>query len=82
MNQIVFDVAEYNNDIDAMFTDIGKVIPILVRNGYFAVIRYEDCNIYCLDIAHTDEGLNDKHLMWLTDEEVDEIYAMRRENNT
>lgn len=79
-SQIVFDKKNFANEID-MFVEIGMQLCILLKQGYAAVVRYDEpgLGITVVEFEH------DEHLeywggstpMWVTAEEVNEILTRR-----
>lgn len=64
-----------------MKQDIGKVLEILMKNGYNCSIKYEDLGIYSIGFDYSEEEIADNSLYWLDAEEADLIDKKRKEMN-
>ena len=69
-NQIIFDLDKYVN-MEHMFSDIAKVMQILVHNGNECALRYDDCNNYVLEYDSDDQTLGSPQIYWLDAEQVE-----------
>ena len=81
VNEICFDLENYDKDRDDMWYDIMNVLKILCRNGYKIVIRQEDFGLTFIEFESGNEGLGCPQPMWLDPEEIEELFYNRTEGN-
>jgi len=78
---MVFNLANYDNNYNDMFKDLGGMLHILTKNHYDCRFYYEDCGIYVLEyntMAH--RGLGNPTLHWLTTEEEESLDVINNYN--
>jgi len=79
-SQIVFNKEKFANEVD-MFTEISIQLCILLKQGYAAVVRYDEpgLGIVVIEFEH-DENLEYwgcSTPMWVTAEEAEEVLDRR-----
>ena len=79
-SQVIFNKERFANEVE-MFTEIGKQLQILLKQGYTVVIRYDEpgLGIAIIEFAHDErlEYWGGSTTMWVTAEEAEEILEKR-----
>ena len=80
--KIIFAIDDYNNET-AMWSNIGKQLQILMKNGYVAKIHALDNldDIISIQFQHNDPELTESICDWLTWDEYDNIINVREQDN-
>jgi len=71
VNTMVFTEDKYNNDLKAMWRDVGEFIRILITNGYIVSVRDDDYNIIVVEFEEGDPEFGCPTLQWLDPEEFE-----------
>jgi hypothetical protein len=85
VSNIIFSIDKYGGDKEKMYTAIAKQLMLLMENDYYCKIYDDDTDIIVIEYSNDEKKYyTGSHvLMWVTDEEEDEIFAARktREDN-
>jgi len=81
VNDIVFDIGNYNNNRDKLFQAIGKQLDLLTENKYVCKVYYDDCGIFVIEyeLDQREEWFGNPELMWLDEDEVEAVERLREE---
>ena len=69
VNEIVFTDDPYDHDLDAMWADIGKTLHVLIKLGYQASVRDDDCNIIVIQFESDNPEFGTPRIRWLNDDQ-------------
>ena len=74
VNEVVFVKERYDKESD-MWADILAQMKILTTNDYVIKFYCDEAGlgIYCLEYDRKDPQLCDRHLWWLTPEQLDRV---------
>lgn len=79
VNEIVLSIDNYDN-VNQLFAEVAKILKMLMDNNYVCKVR--DDERYCIVIEYEhDENRNSwgsPQLMWLTPDEVEEVWYNRQ----
>ena len=80
-NYIVLDRKKYDRE-EEFWIDVSKFMDLLTKNDYDVLFRYEDCDIYVLEIAtdpRMEPELGEDRFIKVTAEEEEQIELSRRQ---
>ena len=84
-SQIVFDEDRFTNESE-MFAEIAVQLSILLKQGYIAVVRYDEpsLGIAMVEFEHDEhfEPWGCSTPMWVTAEEAEEVLNRRCQNKS
>lgn len=76
-NEITFNIQDYDGSETEMFSDIGRVLKILTKNGYVCTFSCDEpaFQIYVIEFDYQDDAMAEVKPYWLTPEQYERAVA-------